>query len=302
MNILKKLTVSLIIIPILISCGQTSVSANTLNRTESTKELFSKFPKLQQELNENGYTELVGTYDQYFKVELKDENSKKINYEISDFNLIPESKEEFELAQLKKSMSSRISTRSAQDFYNGIGGDDHLMLSLSAYRNVNLPYKFAVTHSYAWTSKPVMNFKDAIGISVSSTMKINADTYSSQSAYNTIIVDSTSPTGVSNHTDVVDNTEFKHNNVGVATKFDLKMGYTSEPGYPSEQFGYIKAEAQFTQTGSNLGHQSANIFGNYIHTKVGWDGTLSIGIDGKPSIGLHLYDEEFSHAIDVEYN
>ena len=295
MNILKKLTVSLIIIPILISCGQTSVSANTLNRTESTKELFSKFPKLQQELNENGYTELVGTYDQYFKVELKDENSKKINYEISDFNLIPESKEEFELAQLKKSMSSRISTRSAQDFYNGIGGDDHLMLSLSAFRNDIYSYKFAVTHSYAWTSAPSMNFEDAIGISVSDTMKINADTYSSQSAYNAVVVDPTSPTGVSNHTEVEDNTEFKHNNVGVATKFGLVSGAL-------DQFGYIKADVEFTQTGTAIGHQTANIFGNYIHTKVGLSAGLSVGTDGKPSLGLNFYEEEFSHAIDVDYN
>ncbi|MGG7177175.1 hypothetical protein ACQPU1_06275 [Clostridium paraputrificum] len=44
------------------------------------------------------------------------------------------------------------------------------------------------------------------------------------------------------------------------------------------------------------------MFGNYVHTKIGFSGSLSLDIEGKPSIGWNLTDKEYSIAVDVDVN
>lgn len=84
-------------------------------------------------------------------------------------------------------------------------------------------------------------------------MKITSNSWLSQSAHSTYVWDPSSPTGQTPVTRVDDNTDIKHSNEGIATKFDLESGNEDE-------YGYISCEVQFSQNGSSLGHQSSNVF------------------------------------------
>lgn len=258
---------------------------------QDTDDLLNRFPDLESELIAGGYTELASTQNSYFKFVLKDKELKKSTYESNDFIMTEISADEFNAARLKE---ENLNNGRLADYVGGTGGDKYLKLNLNSFRNSSLKYKFAITHSYTWINgSPAMSLTDVIGISVGNTMKINANSYTSQSQYAIMRPDPSSPTGVSPYSEVVSNTNIKHTNLGIATKYDVRSGVDNS--------GYIKAEAQFTQTGSALGLQTANIFGNYIHTKIGLNGSLSIGTTGKPSIGLTAVEKNYEFAIDVDY-
>lgn len=295
---MKKFTNLIITLFMLMLIIPTNVNAATI--TDNSKDIkenidfFNTFPDLKKSLDENGYDELIETQNQYFKVELKNKNLKKSLYDSSDFNFTKVTEEEYNAAKVKESLEKSVKGEN-DDFIHQVGGDNYLRLTLSIFRNSSLKYRFAVTHRYQWIKPPTFSFKDAIGISVGPIMKINSDTWKSQSAHSTYVSDPTYPTGQRPVTRVDDNTDIKHSNVGVATKFDLE-------GATQDEFGYISCEVQFSQTGSSLGHQSSNIFGNYVHTQIGFSGGISIGVDGRPSIGANFIDKDYSYSANVGYN
>ncbi|WP_111928718.1 hypothetical protein [Clostridium tertium] len=295
---MKKFTSLILTFFMLIFVIPTNVNAATI--TDNSKDIkenidfFNTFPDLKKNLDENGYDELIETQNQYFKVELKNKSLRKSVYDSSDFNFIKITEDEYNTAKITESLKSSVRGEN-DDFIHGVGGDSYLRLTLSIFRNSSARYKFSVTHRYEWIKPPSFTFKDAIGISVGPIMKIISNTWLSQSAHNSYVWDPSSPTGQTPVTRVDDNTDIKHSNVGVATKFDLE-------GATENEFGYISCEVQFSQTGSSLGHQSSNVFGNYIHTQIGFSGGLSIGLDGKPSIGANFIDKEYSYSADVGYN
>lgn len=312
---MKKFINLIIALFMLILLIPTNVNATTNDNLKNIKEnddFFNTFPDLKKKLDENGYNELVKTQEQFFKIELKNKQLKKSVYNSSDFNFEKITEKEYNAAKIsenlnKISKSSNLSTLSMQrnsnlstqnendDFIYQPGGDNYLRLTLSIFRNSSDKHKFSVTHRYEWIKNPVFTLEDVIGISVGPIMKITSNSWLSQSAHNSYEWDPSSPTGQIPVTRVNDNTDIKHSNAGIATKFDLKAGYEN-------CFGYISCEAQFSQTGSSLGHQSSNIFGNYIHTQIGFSGGVSVGVDGKPSIGANFIDKEYSFSANVGYN
>lgn len=295
---MKKFTSLIMALFMLIFLIPTNVNAATI--TDNSKDIkenidfFNTFPDLKKKLDENGYDELIETQNQYFKVELKDESLKKSAYDTSDFNFEPITEEEYNTAKISESLKPSVLSEN-DDFISQVGGDSYLRLTLSIFRNSSAKYKFSVTHRYQWIRPFTFAFEDVIGISVGPIMKIISDSWLSQSAHSSYEWDPSSPTGQIPVTKVDDNTDIKHSNEGIATKFDLQ-------GATQDEFGYISCEVQFSQTGSALGHQSSNVFGNYIHTQIGLAGGLSIGTDGRPSLGANFIDKEYTYSANVGYN
>lgn len=270
------------------------VFASTLSETDTNTYNFNtfikNFPDEKKYLEENGYTEIVSEKNSYFKLELKKQKAKS-TYEAENFYLKEVTPEEFFKAKLEYESNSAISTLS-DNYFENLGGNNYLQLSVCVIRNASTPYRFTVNHNYSWLKEPTFNFQDVIGISVSPTMKINANSYKSQHISAALVVDPTSPTGTSYITDIFDSTEIKHNTAGVAAKFDMVLGSRIKSGY-------ISCVVEFTQP--NVGYQTANVFGNYVHTKIGFSGGISLDTQGKPSLGLNIIDEDFSVPVDVNY-
>lgn len=276
----------------------------TENKTSNFNRVLEEFPELKQQLKEEGYTDVVSEENVYLKFELKDDINKYAKeYQLSDYNVSEISEEEFIRAGLEKATDELFNgVKPVQgiqalgdwgDYFEDVKQDAYLQLSLCVIRNSADKYKFTINHNYWWMKQPSFNFSDVIGISVGNTMKINANSYSSKHLVRGL---KKQPT-LENFTEVVDGTDFVHNNAGVAIKFGM-VGNSQNVSIDS-QSGYLTCKAEFTQP--EVGYQTSNVFGNYIHTHLGFAGDVSLDIQGMPSIGFNFVEKSYNTVTDVYY-
>lgn len=309
---MKKNTIILSLVLLMTFSLSVNVFASPLtdNKEGNFNRVLEEFPELKQQLEKDGYTDVVSEENVYLKFELKDDvNKDSEEYQVSDYNVSEISKTEFIRAGLEQSTDLLLenelskgvkSVRSSQplsswggNYFEDVKQDAYLQLSLCVIRNSTFKHRFTINHNYWWMKQPTFNFADAIGISVGNTMKINSNSYSSKHIVSGI---KNKPT-VENFSEVLDGTGFVHNNAGVAVKFGM-VG-SSQDLVVTGQSGYLTCQAEFTQP--NVGYQTSNVFGNYIHTQLGLAGGISLDIEGKPSIGINFVDKSYNTVTDVYY-
>ncbi|MGL4107223.1 hypothetical protein [Clostridium sp. LP20] len=184
-----------------------SVQANTVKSNGIHSDILNTFPNIKESIEADGYNEIVSIEEQDLKFTLKDsgEINKKSNYVVDDYLVEEVTDKEFNGAKIKKDIEKQRNllkvglerNYEGDDFEWNTGGDSYLALTTVAYRNSADKFKFKVIYDYNWINRQMVTLQDAIGISIGESMKIYQNSYESKSAHTAMVVDPTSPTGVS---------------------------------------------------------------------------------------------------------
>lgn len=266
----------------------------------TTQELIKKFPYFKKSLEKYTNGKLAYSNEVYFKYTPKENANVKKSYNSEsevekDFNVQKYTKQQYE-----NEKKSELLTNSIQPF--SIGGQQGgtsswLRMTLQVYyRNSHSDY-MAYNFS-SWLTPPVLQYKDAIGISLSSGLIASSDAGSRHAEYqhNDPYVTSSNDEGVYQNLPVTISSEGN----GVMATFDLASKARSGPlkgGSASTEYNDV-----MIQTGVIYNNPSVDkgwITGNYLHAEISV-GSIGMDVHGVPSISWSLINDSVQGSVYVD--
>lgn len=292
-KIFKNITAFLMCIFTFLATSNGFVYAQTSEGKYSKEltELLSMHPDLNKQFEELGDIEIVSESNKYYKVTVN-ESTIDPNFKITttdeDYTWEEVSKETFELEKAKTELMNLTRNDSifpppAEGEWSDYDNTGYVHVNIFVGRlPIEDNHRFFINQGFNWARRPYMSTTDAMGVRVSPNMILLKDTINC-GAYSTSNAISPPVT-----TDRLKRIVKHDSELGLGAEVQAVSGMDSFSGY-------FNCQATFNTINADKKYGTVN--GYYISTKPG--GSLSIGLDGKPSIGLEFLQDKFEIGVNI---
>jgi hypothetical protein len=269
-------------VSILLGIVSTPALASTMAFSESTEELFLKFPSYKETLEKQTTGKLIDAQEIYFKLTPKENVTIKSTYNTknleSDFIIEEYSREEFNKISKEKGIGGQEG-----------GSSNWLRMDLQVYQSSGqsdyMAYNFC-----SWKTKPIFRFQDAIGISVSDGLIISGDSSSRFAEYR--FQNPYSPVGGC----TILGTEINPHGNGIMAKTYLQPGNALEAFPGLNEYHDMGIGTGVVYNNNNI--RNGRIAGNYLHKQLAVGG-IGMDINGVPNLSIAGSSDSVSASIFV---
>ncbi|MGL5354426.1 MAG: hypothetical protein ACRDA5_14085 [Clostridium sp.] len=288
----KKMASILLATLLINSISIQAFASESLKKNDDSPKFTEEFPNYKKSLKESTNGVKLADEETFVKITIMNNNTSEPNLkkgldengETVSFKSEISTKEQYLLEQ------NQLNSRANGDLHGDINNQNRWMrLTLQVFegktKNQYMAYSF-----FEWLTKPIYTFTDAHGINFTGMAIGNHDSIRAEYRWHDF----------NTHTMKVEQSPVISNHLGVASKVDIRAMNCSRTCTPMNM-GMLQVPLSYLQYTPGSEHVG-NVFTSYVHAQVNINpGSISLGFDGKPQIGLSLEDRfELGKAVIVK--